>query len=1032
MTFESIRRHRVPLGLGLLLGAVWLLTGITRTDRQGGPAVLDSPLHVLRPRVLRAGWHLAPPGLLRISRYPLESVTLSFRAGGGDRIALVTHEGIEVIASGTIRYRLDPQRVLEVHRAVGPGYQGVLERWVQDALRAAIGAADYAGISGARIEDLRSTLGQTLAERFRIAGLELLSCDVGSVRIRSSLVPEGEPQRRATGTRVLLIGLDGADWNIIDPLVEAGRLPNLARLAREGVRGRLHSITPMLSPVIWTSIATGVQPSRHGIIDFLATTGRDGERVPVTSTLRKTKAIWNMLSENGLSVGVAGWWASFPAEKVNGFIVSDRVAYQLFGASVAHDQAREGKVYPPDLGDLVASLIVAPETIGAAEVARYVRLPEDPASLPPEQNKLIDDLKTLLAAGDTYTTISLALRERYHPDFQAVYLEGTDTVAHLFMRYAPPLLPGVDREDQQRFGRAVDEYYRHADELVGRLVEAAGPDTAVIVCSDHGFRTGDNRPLTDSRIGFGQAADWHRKYGIVILGGPPFRRHHDLQEASVLDITPTLLALLGLPVAEDMDGRPILDAFDRAFLQAHPIRYVPSYEIGTTASNTPPGTPAAGAPPPGAQGTTSPLDPQGDQELKQKLESLGYLRQDTANSHNNRGMILLNQGNYDDAIAEFEQAIHASEDLGIARINIARALFKKKDYQAATKVLDEYSARQPRSKDAENLLGNMAMEQKQYADAEKHFRKALEYESNFTDARNSLGILYDRLGRREEALAEYLKVVAIDPEYAEAHNNIGLIYKERGQTQEAMGSFRKAIEADPEFTGAYSNLALVLEQRGELKEAAEQFRSALQRDPRNAAVRTNYGGLLYTLGRFEQARAELEKAVATDPLDASAENNLGAVYGRLGRIEDELAAYRKAVALDSGYVDAHHNLGLALLKRGKVEEGESELRKALSIDRAYAPAYLNLARSLIGRGKHQEAAEILSAGSRAAPGDAEIQALLGEAFLRLGQKDKAIDAFERSLRLNPDQAALRQRLKTLGDIRPERGSPQGGKHGERR
>ena len=1023
MILESVRRRRVPLGLGLLLAVVWLLTGITRTDQEGGPAVLDSPLRVLRPRVLAPGWHLAPPGLLRISLYPLEPATLSFRSGGRDRNALVTHEGIEITAAGTIRYRVDPERVLEVHRAVGPGYDSVLRRWVQEALRSAIGSADYVDISGARIEDLRAALGQALAERFRVAGLELLSCDVGSVRIRSSLLSEGEPQRRATGTKALLIGLDGADWNIVDPLIEAGRLPNLARLARSGVRGRLHSITPMLSPVIWTSIATGVQPARHGIIDFLATTGRDGERVPVTSDLRRTKAIWNMLSENGLTVGVAGWWASFPAEKVNGFIVSDRVAYQLFGAGAAHDQTRVGKVYPPELGDLVASLTVAPETIGAAEVARYVRLPADPASLPPEQNRLIDDLKTLLAAGDTYTTISLALRERFHPDFQAVYLEGTDTVAHLFMRYAPPLLPGVDREDQQHFGRAVDEYYRHADELVGRLVEAAGPDTAVLICSDHGFRTGDNRPLTDSRIGFGQAADWHRKYGIVILYGSPFRNGHRLEEASVLDITPTILALLGLPVAEDMDGRPILDAFDPAFLGAHPIRYVPSYEIRTTASAAAPGMSGPGPPRPGGPGTPSSLDPQGDQELKQRLESLGYLRQDTANSHNNRGMILLGQGKYDEAIGEFEQAIHASEDLGIARINIARALFKKRDYQAATKILDDYSSRQPRSKDAENLLGNIAMEQKHYADAERHFRKALEYEPNFTDARNSLGILYDRLGRRDDALREFLKVVSVDPEYAEAHNNIGLINKEEGRAQEAIASFRKAIEADPEFAGAYSNLALVLEQMGDLNEAGEQFRNALQRDPQNAAVRTNYGGLLYTLGHYEQARVELEKAVAADPVYASAQNNLGAVYGRLGRTEDEIAAYRKAIALDPEYADAHHNLGLALLKRGKVEEGESELRRALSIDRAYVPAYLNLARSLLGRGRQQDAVEILNAGSRAVPTDAGLQGLLGEAYLRLGHRDQAIAAFEQSLRLKPDQADLRQRLRTLGVARPETGSP---------
>jgi Tfp pilus assembly protein PilF len=906
-----------------------------------------------------------------------------------------------------------------VHHALGAGYTRTLERWVEDGLRASIGAADYGGISGTRTEELRSTLGQSLAERFRGAGLELLSCDIGAVRIRSAPIAEGTPQRRKSDSKVLLIGLDGADWNIMDPLIEAGRLPNLGRLAHAGVRGRLHTITPMLSPVIWTSIATGVVPSRHGIIDFLATTGQDGEKVPVTSGLRKTKAVWNILSEQGLSVGIAGWWATFPAEKVNGFVVSDRVAYQLFGARASHDPIREGKVFPSDLGDFVASLIVTPETIGVGEISRYVRLPDDPAAVPDEQNSLIDELKTLLAAGDTYAAISLALRERYHPDFQAVYLEGTDTIAHLFMRYAPPLLPGVSKEDSQRFGRAVDEYYRRADELVGHLVEAAGPNTSVIICSDHGFRTGENRPLTDSRIGYGQAADWHRKFGVIILSGSPFRKHFELSEASVLDITPTLLALFGLPIAEDMDGRPILDAFEPAFLTSHPLRYIETYESGSVASN---GGTSAGT-------TSTSLDPQGDQELKEKLESLGYLHQDTANSHNNRGMLLLNQGKYDDAIGEFEQAIRSAENLPLARLNIARALYKKKDYDSATKVLNDYLNRQPRSKEAENLLGNIAMEKKEYPEAEKRFRTALEYEPNFTDARNSLGILYNKLGRRENALKEFLRVVSVDPEYSEALNNIGVIYKEQGKTQEAIDTFRKAIAADPEFAGSFSNLALLLEQQGDLKGAEESFRNALQRDPQNVQVRANYGALLYTMGRFDRARTELEKAVESDPTDPSARNNLGAVYGRLGRTADEIAAYRKAVELDPDYADVHHNLGLALLKQGRNEEGESELKRAIAVDPRYAPAYLNLARSLLGRGSSAEAVDLLLNATRLIPRDADLQAFLGEAYLRMGRKDKAMAAFDASLRLKPDQPDLRQRMNSLaggssGSVAPQATTPE--------
>jgi Tfp pilus assembly protein PilF/predicted AlkP superfamily phosphohydrolase/phosphomutase len=1029
MTFETIRRHRVPLGLGLLLVAVWGLLGLTRTDAGRWLAVLDSPLGILKPRLLQPGWHLAPPGLLRISLYPSEPVTLSFRAGERDEGPLVTREGVEVGADGTIRYRVDPDLALEVHRAIGPAYDRVLALWVEQELRRAIGGSVYSDISGARIEDLRSGLGQALADRFRTSGLELLSCDVGSVRIRAAVLSAKSPQRLSTGARVILIGLDGADWNILDPLFAAGRLPHLARLARTGVRGRLHSITPMLSPVIWTSVATGVLPGRHGIIDFLATTERDGERVPVTSTLRRTKAIWNILSENGLRVGVAGWWASFPAENVNGFIVSDRVAYQLFGVRAGREQVSEGKVHPPELAGLVASMTVAPETIGVGEIARYVRIPPDTSSLPADQNKLIDDLKTLIAAGDTYTAISLALRERYHPDFQAVYLEGTDTVAHLFMRYAPPLLPGVTPLESERFGRAVDEYYRHADEIVGRLVEAAGSDTSIIICSDHGFRTGENRPLTDSRIGFGQAADWHRKYGVIILSGAPFRARHELNEASVLDITPTVLALLGLPVAEDMDGRPILEAFEPRFLEEHPIRYVPTYETGPVASS-----PAAGdrgvEPKRGDQ--PAPVDPRGDRDLKEKLQSLGYLSQNTANSHNNRGMLLLGQGKYDEAIAEFQQAVRASEDLKIARINIARALFKKRDFQGATAELNKFLTQQPRSKEAENLLGNVAMEQRQYQEAETHFRKALQYEPNFTDARNSLGILFNKLGRTDDAMEAFQAVIATDPEYAEAHNNVGIILKERGRVEEAIASFRKAIAADAEFSGSYSNLALVLEQKGDLKGAEEQYRNALRRDASNVQVRTNYGGLLYAMGRFEQARVELERAVALDPRDASALNNLGAVYGRLQRTADEIASYRKAIAVDSNYADVHHNLGLALVKKGDWEEGEEELRRSLSIDRKYAPACLNLARSLMGRGRLEDAVDVLAAGIREVPGNADLHGMLGEVYLRLGRKDRAIAAFEQSLKLMPNQAELRARLQSLTAGSPSPGEtppPTGGKDG---
>src|SRR4029077_6123015 len=115
MSLESIRRHRVPLGVCLLVAAAWLLGGPARVDSSQGVAVLDAPLGWLHPRTVRPGWILAPPGLLRLTRYPTEPITLNFHAGESRHPPLVTREGIAVTASGTIRYRIDEERALEVH-----------------------------------------------------------------------------------------------------------------------------------------------------------------------------------------------------------------------------------------------------------------------------------------------------------------------------------------------------------------------------------------------------------------------------------------------------------------------------------------------------------------------------------------------------------------------------------------------------------------------------------------------------------------------------------------------------------------------------------------------------------------------------------------------------------------------------------------------------------------------------------------------------------------------------------------------------
>ncbi len=1030
MMGRDAARRRSQAGLALVLVAAWLCGGLRRVAADGSAAVLDSPLGFVTPRLIGPGWHLAPPGLLRINRYPLQSATLTLAAEAPGS-SYVTREGSAVDAGVTIRYHVVPERVLDVHRRLGPRFErDAVARWARESLGAAIAAARYADVSGVRIETLRDEVRSTLGDRLHESGLVLLACEVTDLRLHAAAPVPPPAAARGGGTTtaarpagtILLVGLDGADWNILDPLLERGAMPHLGQLIRKGTRGRMRTMSPMLSPVLWTSMATGVVPARHGILDFVAATGRPGEKVPVAATQRRVKAFWNMLTERGIGVGVVGWWATWPAETVDGFIVSDRVAYQIAGVRPIQERDRTGKVSPAALDELVLAGAVAPESITAADLAPFMSLPADESALDPKEARLVEEFRTVLASGRTYVAAAIALQARVRPKVTAVYLEGTDTVGHLFMPYAPPPLAGVDAEARRRFGRTVDAYYEHADALLGRLIEGIQPETVLIV-SDHGFRTGENRPLTESRIGYGAAADWHRKYGIFVFAGPAFRQGATIEEASVLDVTPTLLRLLGLPVGEDMDGRPIEAAFTPEWLAAHPDSYLPTWEGGAPvaltaeATGTGPEGSGASAPEPGAVAEAASPDAEGDAERLQKLRDLGYIASgstaETGNAHNNRGTTLLQAGKYEEAAAEFRKAIASGEDTGIARVNLARTQYKMKDYDEAIATLEDHLRRKGASKDAENILGQIAFDRGRLDEAAEHYHRALATEPNFADARIGLGLLLDRQGKQEEALAEFRKVVAVDPDYAEGHNNIGVVLKAQGKVDEAAAAFRRAIAADPTFAPAYSNLAQIEEGRGEMAEAERNFREALRREPGNVAVRTNFGVLLYMTGRFDAARAELERATAADPTYAAAWNNLGATCGRLGRTADEIAAYRKALTLDPQAADLHHNLGLALAKSGGTAEGEAELRRALAIDAAYAPAWLNLARLLSTDGRRDQALETLREASRNLPKDAEIALLLGETAAAQGEKEEAVKAFERALLLRPGDAGIEKRLNEL-------------------
>ena len=369
--------------------------------------------------------------------------------------------------------------------------------------------------------------------------------------------------RRTTGgTPVIWLGLDGLDWELLDRLSQAGQMPNWARLASEGFRADLRSFYPVLSPILWTTAATGVGPDVHRILDFQETDPKSGTKLPISGLSRAVPAVWNIASAAGKKVGVVGWWATHPAEEVDGFFVSDRASPLLFG-----DLPRAGVAFPASLAPGVEQIVTRDGEVSDSEIARFIDLP--PADIAAARasgagmENAVVALSKILAATRVNHHIARELYDRNHPDLMALYLEGTDEIGHVFAPYSPPKLDCVSEADFVRYHRAVEVYYGVIDRVLGQWMRRAKEDGAtILVHSDHGFKWGADRTCTRSSTNWSTAAYWHRMNGVFAAWGARVHPSKGRAKVSIFDVAPTVLALVGLPADRRMTGRPVSAAFE--------------------------------------------------------------------------------------------------------------------------------------------------------------------------------------------------------------------------------------------------------------------------------------------------------------------------------------------------------------------------------------------------------------------------------------------------------------------------------------
>ncbi len=999
-------RPRVVLAVAVVLLVLYGLGSVSRLEAPDRRYVVDYPLLSLAPRPVDPGRRFIPLLIGRVSAYPAGPAGLKVDLSG--ERAAASREGARLDVEVDLTYEVPADRVLDLHRARGPGFEA---GWLAEAARrqaaARLAQSPYDQVRDRDPELARAVRG-ALADEVAKDGLRVTALRI--VQIAGAGETSGAIRRVETPPlerRVVVIGVDSFDWRILEPLLKRGQMPNVARLIARGARAHLRTIRPILSPVIWTSIATGVKPSRHGIVDFVVTSRETGALMPVTSAMRQVPALWTLLGRQGIDVSVVAWWATWPAETVRGSVVTDRVAYQLFEESIKEDwksadpARNRGKTFPPDLFDQVRPLIRAPGDVTDDEVARFLPDGAMPRALSPERHELLDGFRTVLAAGQTYHAIALRQFAAGGPGLRMVYYEGPDTASHLFMRYRPPLLPGVAREEMDLFGGMVDRYYELQDRYIGEIVEQAGEDATVILVSDHGFKSDDSRPPhSDPRIGKGDAADWHTPIGVFVAVGPGIRAGVDLGAASVLDVTPTVLALFGLPVARDMDGQPLTEALDPAFLKDHPVAWIDSYG-GFRSLTQDGGAIASGE----------------DAEVIEKLRNLGYIGEDRLTAHNNRGVMALDEGEVDAAIADFEKALATSggEAGGsMVRTNLARAWLQKGDPDKAAGLATQALAADPRNKQAESILAAIALKRGDLAEADRRLRRALAIDPSFVQARSQLARLHLQRGEDEAALAELRRVVAIAPLSPVEYNNIGNIHRKRGQIGRAMEAYREALRCDAQYIGAYNNLGLCLQEKGKLGEARALYEKALAIRPENPILRNSLGTLLALQGRKEQAVAEFQRAVKSDDGWPVAQGNLATTLFERGRFEEARAAFARWMEIEDGSIEPRLGLALSLLMLQRRDEATAQFEEVLRRDPGNLRAHIALGETCLHAGDLDRARTHLEAAVRLDARIPRVHNSLGEAYLRLGLKPQAAQAFRRSLAIDPRQDAVRRRLAGAG------------------
>ncbi len=668
--------------------------------------------------------------------------------------------------------------------------------------------------------------------------------------------------------KVLLVGWDAADWQHINPLLDAGLLPGLESLINRGVMGNLATLHPVLSPMLWNSIATGKTADKHGVLGFTQPLPSGKGVQPYSSTSRKVKALWNICHQNGLRSNVIGWWATHPAEPINGCVVSN-----LFNG-LKHSKTGElvvtpGTFHPAEKSSEFAKLKIHPAEITGEDILPFIPKAKD---VDQKLDSRISTACKLLADCASIQSIATHLIEQTEWDLTAVYFDAIDHFCHAFMYYHPPQMKNVKDADFEIYKDVVKGAYQFHDMILQRLMQLAGEDTTIVLCSDHGFQSGNLRPFSTPAEPAGPAA-WHRDLGVVVMAGPGIKRDERIYGANVIDITPTILYQFGLPVGEDMDGRVIIDAFE------NPVspETIPSWEELEG---------DCGMHPQNRSANQKETNEAQSRELLKQFVALGYIEDPGDDLERaakncqleldyNLARVYQSTNRYDEAIevlidlvqrmpwedrywknlahccfemGYFRQAQRVMEGLYrdvenppvYSRVFLAKTSFELGEFDIAKEYLDVALALNPRTPMIYVMAGKIQLKGEDFVSARQTFERALEVDPENAHAWLGLAEVEIRLNRNEAAADAALSALVILFRLERAHWILGIAMMRLNNFEQAKQAFETLLKFKSTDYAAASHrrLKFIFEQLGNHKLADQHRLAAKQLSPLHREKRT--------------------------------------------------------------------------------------------------------------------------------------------------------------------------------------------------